>query len=167
MVKSFPTLAILVGLMALTPAALPANPHAQSQSLQGNWKLLEDYCVECHNATDWAGGVAFDTMQPDTAADDAEIWEKAVRKLRGSLMPPPGKKQPDESYAHGVHQHDGRLPGSDICRPPARGPRRSASPEPHRVRERGRRYPRPAASTRRSSCRAMTRATASTTRRTC
>ncbi len=97
----------VIGLIALAPAAFAAdakpmstsspaaNPHTQDVS--GNWKLLETYCVECHNATDWAGGVAFDTMVPDTAADDAEIWEKAVRKMRGSLMPPPGKKQPDET----------------------------------------------------------------------
>jgi hypothetical protein len=95
MVKRFRKSAVLAGLIAVAPAALLANPPAQS--IQGNWKLLEDYCVECHNATDWAGGVAFDTMQPDTAADDAEIWEETVRKLRGSLMPPPGKKQPDQA----------------------------------------------------------------------
>jgi hypothetical protein len=28
------------------------------------------------------------------AADDAEIWEKALRKLRGNQMPPPGSPQP-------------------------------------------------------------------------
>ncbi len=74
-------------------ASLPGNPH--SQDLQADWKLLETYCVKCHNATDWAGSIAFDTMQPDTAADDADVWEKAVRKMRGTLMPPPGKPQPD------------------------------------------------------------------------
>ena len=47
-------------------ASLPGNPH--SQDLQADWKLLETYCVKCHNATDWAGSIAFDTMQPDTAA---------------------------------------------------------------------------------------------------
>ncbi len=36
-------------------------------------------------------------MVPEDAASDAEVWEKAVRKMRGSLMPPPGKKQPDEA----------------------------------------------------------------------
>src|SRR5688500_13458748 len=92
MMKAFLPLASVVGLMGLTSAA-SANPHPQP--LEANWKLLESYCVECHNATDWAGGVAFDTTQPDTAADDAEVWEKAVRKMRGALMPPPGKKQPD------------------------------------------------------------------------
>src|SRR4029453_10704544 len=78
----------LVGFVSLTSLAC-------ADSIQDNWKLLEGYCVECHNATDWAGGVAFDTMEPGAAADDAEIWEKAVRKMRGNLMPPPGKKQPD------------------------------------------------------------------------
>jgi len=73
-----------------------AGSFAYADSIEANWKLLEGYCTECHNATDWAGGVAFDTMDPAAAADDAEIWEKAVRKMRGNLMPPPGKKQPDE-----------------------------------------------------------------------
>jgi hypothetical protein len=78
----------LVGFASLTSLAC-------ADSIQDNWKVLESYCVECHNATDWAGSVAFDTMEPGAAADDAEIWEKAVRKMRGNLMPPPGKKQPD------------------------------------------------------------------------
>jgi hypothetical protein len=100
----------VMGLMALSSMAwgaatrvanvslaadAPAGPHGGS--LDANWKMLESYCVECHNATDWAGKLAFDTMTPADAADDAEIWEKAVRKMRGALMPPPGKKQPDEA----------------------------------------------------------------------
>ncbi len=53
--------------------------------------MLDKYCVSCHNATDWAGGVAFDTLELDAVASDAEIWENTIRKLRGALMPPPGK----------------------------------------------------------------------------
>ena len=30
------------------------------------------------------------------AANDAETWEKALRKLRGNLMPPPGSRQPPQ-----------------------------------------------------------------------
>jgi hypothetical protein len=56
--------------------------------------FLDYYCSKCHNATDWAGGVAFETMNFDTIGDDAETWEHAVRKLRGQLMPPPGNPQP-------------------------------------------------------------------------
>jgi Protein of unknown function (DUF1587)./Protein of unknown function (DUF1592)./Protein of unknown function (DUF1595)./Protein of unknown function (DUF1588)./Protein of unknown function (DUF1585). len=66
-----------------------------TSALERHWGMLEQYCVECHNATDWAGGVAFDTMLPESLAQDAEIWEEAVRKLRGRMMPPPGEPQPD------------------------------------------------------------------------
>lgn len=64
--------------------------------------MLEKYCSDCHNATDWAGGVAFDTMTPDAIADDAKVWEEAVRKLRGRLMPPPGKPQPPQQMVDGM-----------------------------------------------------------------
>ena len=80
-----------VALGSEPPQPFTPDPH----SVAANWPLLEDYCVKCHNASDWAGSVAFDTMQPDSVATDGEIWEKAIRKLRGGLMPPPGKPQPD------------------------------------------------------------------------
>jgi hypothetical protein len=35
-----------------------------------------------------------DNLDLQTAAKDAETWEKALRKLRGNLMPPPGSPQP-------------------------------------------------------------------------
>ncbi len=57
--------------------------------------MLQTYCTKCHNSEDWAGGVAFDTKSADSAGADAKIWEEAVMKLRGGLMPPPGKPQPD------------------------------------------------------------------------
>ena len=88
-----------------TAAAPIAQPHAASHaqgSVSANWHVLEDYCEKCHNTTDWAGGVAFDTMSPDSVPADAEIWEKAVRKLRGTMMPPPGKAQPDAATRHAL-----------------------------------------------------------------
>ncbi len=64
-----------------------------------HWSLLSSYCTDCHNATDWAGSVAFDTMTPDAIPGDAKVWESAVRKLRGHLMPPPGSPQPKPDEA--------------------------------------------------------------------
>ena len=43
------------------------------------------------------GGLALDTLSLDAVGKDAQIWEKAVRKLRGRLMPPPGARQPDQN----------------------------------------------------------------------
>jgi len=59
--------------------------------------MLKQYCSKCHNAEDWAGGVAFDTMTPEDIPEQAETWEHAVRKLRGRLMPPAGNPQPDSA----------------------------------------------------------------------
>jgi hypothetical protein len=65
-------------------------------------QFLSGYCTECHNTIDWEGGIAFDLRGADTQVltmdgDEvpAEIWEKAVRKVRAGLMPPAGARRPD------------------------------------------------------------------------
>jgi hypothetical protein len=90
--RSLLTLVSSLALLGLAQAQAE-SPHAQR--VQENWSLLEEYCQECHNAVDWAGGLAFDTLLPESVPADAAVWEEAVRKLRGHLMPPPGKKKPD------------------------------------------------------------------------
>lgn len=61
------------------------------------WGMLDRYCTECHNFEDWAGEVAFDLMTPESVPEEPEIWETAVRKLQGRLMPPPGNPQPEQA----------------------------------------------------------------------
>jgi Protein of unknown function (DUF1592)/Protein of unknown function (DUF1588)/Protein of unknown function (DUF1585)/Protein of unknown function (DUF1587)/Protein of unknown function (DUF1595)/Planctomycete cytochrome C len=73
------------------------GPKGPPPAAADHWGFLNYYCSKCHNATDWAGGVAFDTLTQEGIPDDAETWEHAVRKLRGQLMPPPGNKQPESA----------------------------------------------------------------------
>jgi len=56
---------------------------------------VKQYCVGCHNDKAKTGGVSFEGITAATIAQDPERFEKAVRKLRGRVMPPPGAKQPD------------------------------------------------------------------------
>ena len=71
-----------------TPAAsAPADPHRA---------MLNTYCTGCHNTRAKIGGLALDALELQAAADDAQTWEKALRKLRGHLMPPPGARQPPQ-----------------------------------------------------------------------
>ncbi len=72
-------------------------PVAAAATDQARWGMLDTYCTECHNSTDWAGGIAFDTLTPADVPHDVKLWEAAVRKLRGHLMPPPGNKQPTQA----------------------------------------------------------------------
>ncbi len=89
---------ILLGVALGSVLAVLQSPAfgATDPAAQQKWTMLHDYCVKCHNATDWAGSVAFDTMLPEQIPQDAKIWEEAVTKLQGRLMPPPGEKQPGQ-----------------------------------------------------------------------
>ncbi|HWK54271.1 MAG TPA: DUF1592 domain-containing protein [Hyphomicrobiales bacterium] len=82
-------LALATGLCLLACA-----PAALSQDEDSQWPLVERYCMECHNTADWAGSLAFDLMAPEDIPQQAETFEKALRKVRGGLMPPPGAEHP-------------------------------------------------------------------------
>jgi len=58
--------------------------------------MLNTYCVTCHNDRAKTGGLSLDGVNLQAAADNAETWEKALRKLRGNQMPPPGSPQPPQ-----------------------------------------------------------------------
>jgi mono/diheme cytochrome c family protein len=70
------------------PSSSPASPQRA---------LLDQYCVTCHNQRAKTANVMFDTMDLANLSNDAKIWERAVRKLRGGMMPPPGARQPDRA----------------------------------------------------------------------
>jgi mono/diheme cytochrome c family protein len=102
------TAAILVACVTVTawgattarPAPAAAHPSAGAPTPR-NWGLLDKYCVECHNTVDWAGGVAFDALNADSIAEDAQTWEKAIRKMRTGMMPPAGKPRPARAQLDG------------------------------------------------------------------
>ena len=56
---------------------------------------VKQYCQGCHNDRAKTGGASFEGITAASLAKDPELFEKAVRKLRGRVMPPPGAKQPD------------------------------------------------------------------------
>ena len=87
-------LTVLAGLGALGLSQLAPAAAAPADDAHARWKTVEKYCFNCHNTEDWAGSVAFDTMTADGIAEDGKVWESAIKKLKGGLMPPPGKEQP-------------------------------------------------------------------------
>ena len=64
--------------MAQTPAA---NGPDQDRA------MLSTYCFTCHNSRVKIGGLALDGLNPQTPEDNAQIWEKAIRKLVGPSKP--------------------------------------------------------------------------------
>jgi mono/diheme cytochrome c family protein len=78
--------AMMAACCAVTAVGAPSAP----AKVEANG-LLQTYCGDCHNSTDWAGGLAIDTLEPADMPADAEHWEKAIRKMRTGLMPPAGE----------------------------------------------------------------------------
>ena len=76
------------------PAILLTSALGQTTTPDPRRAMVTTYCVTCHNARLKTGGLALDGLDLAAPANDAQIWEKALRKLRGHQMPPPGSPQP-------------------------------------------------------------------------
>jgi hypothetical protein len=61
------------------------------------WDVLDEYCADCHNSADLAGGFSFSALARADFGANAETWEAAVRKLRTGFMPPKGEPRPERA----------------------------------------------------------------------
>ncbi|HEY7120293.1 MAG TPA: DUF1592 domain-containing protein, partial [Tepidisphaeraceae bacterium] len=80
--------------------------------------VVENYCLDCHDADSAKGGLNLSAVPSDDPGRHPEVWEKVVRRLRGRLMPPIGKRRPDETtYDTVVSRLEGALDRSATERP--------------------------------------------------
>ena len=93
--RRFATLS--VGVTALAAAIAAYVFFFRAPSAEQQWALVERYCATCHNDAEFAGDLAFARLSRTDLAADAAVWETAIRKLRGHLMPPPGEPRPSEA----------------------------------------------------------------------
>ena len=96
MIKGFLCVGVLLVLIA---SSAPSQTNAQTPASGGPDQyraMLSTYCFTCHNSRVKIGGLALDALDLQAPAENAQIWEKALRKLRGRLMPPPGNPQPPQ-----------------------------------------------------------------------
>jgi mono/diheme cytochrome c family protein len=75
-----------------TASTTPSSPRA----------LFDAYCVTCHNQRTKVAGLMLDTVDVNDVSRHADVLEKAVRKLRGGMMPPPGTRRPDQASVDAV-----------------------------------------------------------------
>ena len=62
--------------------------------------FITTYCVTCHNDRLKTGQLSLEKMDFDNIPAGAEVWEKVIRKLRASAMPPQtAPKRPDQAMA--------------------------------------------------------------------
>ena len=66
-----------------------------AQNSESSRAAIDQYCISCHNDRLKTAGLSFEKLDFTNLAANADIWEKAVRKLRVGMMPPQGAAQPD------------------------------------------------------------------------
>src|SRR5690349_12264783 len=102
-------LAALVFGGTLTPAVIGAPQNVQNQASRrvaasaspatssSQSAFLQQYCLTCHNARAKTGGLVLEGLDPANPGVHADIWEKAVRKIRTGMMPPDGALKPTDA----------------------------------------------------------------------
>jgi cytochrome c551/c552 len=57
--------------------------------------LLDQYCVVCHNQRLKTAGLMLDKLDLAQVGENAQTWERVVRKIRAGMMPPAGMRRPN------------------------------------------------------------------------
>ncbi|HBV65309.1 MAG TPA: hypothetical protein DEF45_20060 [Rhodopirellula sp.] len=57
-------------------------------------RLVQRYCLDCHNTATTEGGLNLETVLPDSVAQHSDTWERVIRKLSTHQMPPVGSDRP-------------------------------------------------------------------------
>src|SRR6478609_5231034 len=92
---------VLLGGVAFTtpqtPAPVASAGGGQQQNNVAQLATIKQYCATCHNDRTKAAGVSFEGLTAESIGQHADVFEKAVRKLRGRVMPPPNARQPEQA----------------------------------------------------------------------
>jgi hypothetical protein len=86
----------IAGVLAIAAVA-GLGQSAFSQTPSPEQTLLNRYCVTCHNEKTKTAGLMLDKLDFTQPGEDADSWEKAVRKVRAGMMPPAGAPRPDRA----------------------------------------------------------------------
>jgi mono/diheme cytochrome c family protein len=93
----------LVGVITATPSSSTpqgaATPQTSTTGDAAQLAVIKEYCGGCHSDRAKMGGVSFEGLAVAGIGKHAEVFEKAVRKVGGRVMPPPAAKQPDARTA--------------------------------------------------------------------
>jgi len=89
--KRVPAAVLLAsGLICVDAAAAAAQTATRDYGA-----VVNKYCVTCHNERAKTAGLMLDKANIADPAATADIWEKAIRKMRVGMMPPQSAPHPD------------------------------------------------------------------------
>jgi mono/diheme cytochrome c family protein len=87
----------LAATLAGSLVAGPAGTTSAAATPEAFTALLNKYCVTCHSEKTRTAGLVLEKRDFSKVAEDAQVWEKVVRKLHAGAMPPMGLPRPDNA----------------------------------------------------------------------
>jgi hypothetical protein len=95
--------------LALGDATL-AEPRSEALDPAASNEVIEQYCTRCHSERRLTGGLSLEGFDVVDAANNADVAERMIKKLRAGMMPPSGARRPEEAVLDDlVHSLEGRL----------------------------------------------------------
>ena len=67
---------------------------ADVPALDGD-EVIDQYCTRCHSEQRQRGGLVLEGFTVEGAAENADIAERMIKKLRAGMMPPSGARRPE------------------------------------------------------------------------
>lgn len=105
-------------LRAAAPSIGQSVAQANAPAAPDSRAILKQYCITCHSERRKTGGLSLEMLDPASAAEHGDIWEKVVRKMRVGMMPPAGMPRPDaQTTAHVVSSLEAALDRDAAAKP--------------------------------------------------
>ncbi|MDA1092088.1 MAG: DUF1592 domain-containing protein [Acidobacteria bacterium] len=90
-----PAITALLAVVAASQLATVA--YARPGAAAADQAVVDRYCLSCHNDRALRGGLSLEGAALEDVGTHADVWERALRKLRAGAMPPDGAPRPDEA----------------------------------------------------------------------
>jgi len=79
----------------------PAPAPRATADASSSQSVVTRYCITCHNDRTKTGELTLEHADLADVPKSAELWEKAIRKIRAGQMPPAGMPRPDAAALEG------------------------------------------------------------------
>ena len=96
--------AALLLVAGITNVQTQTQPAAamRAAARTGPQAVVDRYCLTCHNTRLKTGGLTLEGLAVAQAAQQPQVWEKVVRKVRTGMMPPANAPRPDRAALDGM-----------------------------------------------------------------
>src|SRR4051812_38826701 len=78
----------LVAVLCVAGVFIGSRRSQAQDPADAHLAVMKQYCASCHSEKLKTGGVSFEGITSASIPKDPELFEKAVRKLRGRVVPP-------------------------------------------------------------------------------